>query len=262
MRQYVVDAFAERVFEGNPAAVCVLEQWLPDSVMQKIAVENNLSETAFTVKADDHYGLRWFTPGGEIDLCGHATLGTAFVLANFYEPESDYFVFETMSGRLEVRRDGDFFEMDFPSRMPVPTALTPEMLAAFSTAPKAAYLSRDLMLVFDDEASVREYQPDWSKLRAIRDGIGVLITAPSAEYDFVSRCFFPEIDVPEDPVTGSAHCNFIPYWAERLGKQKMIARQVSARGGTLYCENCGERVKIKGKAVLYSEATVHLPQEQ
>lgn len=262
MRQYVVDAFAEQVFEGNPAAVCVLEHWLPDSVMQKIAVENHLSETAFTVKNDDRYALRWFTPGGEIDLCGHATLGTAFVLANFYEPNADCFVFETMSGRLEVRRDGDFFEMDFPSRMPKPTALTPEMLAAFSTAPKDAYLSRDLMLVFDDEAFVRAYQPDWSKLYAIRDGIGVLITAPSQEYDFVSRCFFPEIDVPEDPVTGSAHCNFIPYWAERLGKQKMIARQVSARGGTLYCENCGDRVKIKGKAVLYSEATVHLPQEQ
>lgn len=258
MKQYIVDAFADKIFEGNPAAVCVMEKWLPDDVMQKIAIENNLSETAFTVKEGDCYKLRWFTPGGEVDLCGHATLGTAFVLANFYDTNATDFTFHTLSGRLNVKKSGELFEMDFPSRMPEKIEVTEEMLSALGREPKEAYLSRDLMFVFDDEDFVKNYTPDWTKLCAVPEGMGFLITAPSKEFDFVSRCFFPKIKVNEDPVCGSAHCNFIPYWAQRLGKKVMIARQVSSRGGTLFCEEHGERVLIKGRVALYSEADIYI----
>lgn len=258
MKQYIVDAFADKIFEGNPAAVCVMEKWLPDDVMQKIAIENNLSETAFTVKEGDCYKLRWFTPGGEVDLCGHATLGTAFVLANFYDTNATDFTFHTLSGRLNVKKSGELFEMDFPSRMPEKIEVTEEMLSALGREPKEAYLSRDLMFVFDDEDFVKNYTPDWTKLCAVPEGMGFLITAPSKEFDFVSRCFFPKIKVNEDPVCGSAHCNFIPYWAQRLGKKVMIARQVSSRGGTLFCEDHGERVLIKGRVALYSEADIYI----
>lgn len=259
MKQYIVDAFADKVFEGNPAAVCVMEKWLPEDVMQKIAIENNLSETAFVVKEGDHYKLRWFTPGGEVDLCGHATLGTAFVLANYYDTDAADFTFQTMSGRLSVKRNGELFEMDFPSRMPEKIEVTKEMLSALGREPAEAYLGRDLMFVFEDEDFIRNFTPDWTKLCAIQEGVGVLITAPSEEFDFVSRCFFPKIKVNEDPVCGSAHCNFIPYWAQRLDKKVMIARQVSRRGGTLFCEDHGERVLIKGKVVLFSEADICIP---
>jgi PhzF family phenazine biosynthesis protein len=262
IHQYLVDAFTDRVFGGNPAAVCVLEHPLPDDTMAHIAVENNLSETAFVQKEGDHYRLRWFTPGGEIDLCGHATLATAFVLANFYDTAAEQLVFETMSGTLTVVRKGDFFEMDFPSRKPEPAAMTPELAAAFPQAPLEVYRSRDWMLVFSDEEFVKQYQPDWTKLSQITGAVGVLITAPSKTWDFVSRCFYPSIGVPEDPVTGSAHCSFIPYWAERLGKSHLTAQQVSPRGGTLYCEDCGERVKIKGQAVLFGKGSIYLPEDQ
>ncbi len=258
MKQYIVDAFADRVFEGNPAAVCIMDKWLPDDVMQKIAIENNLSETAFAVQEDDGYKLRWFTPGKEIDLCGHATLGTAFVLANFYDREAIHFVFHTRSGRLEVRKSGELFEMDFPARMPKRIDVTEEMRDALGKEPQEAYVSRDLMLVFNDEEFIKEYKPDWTKLCNIQEGLGVLVTAPSKEYDFVSRCFFPKIKVNEDPVCGSAHCNFIPYWAQKLGKKVMVARQVSSRGGTIFCEDREDRVLIKGKAVLYSESDIYI----
>ena len=258
MKQYIVDAFTDKVFEGNPAAVCIMEKWLPDDVMQKIAIENNLSETAFAVKEDEGYKLRWFTPGKEVDLCGHATLGTAYVLANFYDTDRTHFVFHTLSGRLDVKKNGELFEMDFPAQMPERIDVTTEMLDALGKEPKEAYLRRDLMFVYDDEDFVKNYDPDWTKLCNIQEGMGVLLTAPSKEYDFVSRCFFPKIKVNEDPVCGSAHCNFIPYWAQKLGKKVMIARQVSKRGGTLFCEECGDRVMIKGKAALYSEANIYM----
>ena len=257
-KQYIVDAFTDKIFEGNPAAVCIMEEWLPDDVMQKIAIENNLSETAFAVKKDDGYQLRWFTPGKEVDLCGHATLGTAFVLANFYDVGATHFVFHTLSGRLDVKKNGELFEMDFPARMPERIDVTKEMIAALGEEPQEAYLGRDVMLVFDNEEFVKNYNPDWAKLCSIQDGMGLLITAPSKEYDFVSRCFFPKIKVNEDPVCGSAHCNFIPYWSQRLGKRAMTARQVSKRGGTLFCEEQGDRVLIKGKVALYSEAFIYM----
>ena len=260
MKQYVVDAFADKVFEGNPAAVCVMEQWLPDEVMQKIAIENSLSETAFVVKEKDDYRLRWFTPGNEVDLCGHATLGTAYVLANFYDTAAERFTFETLSGKLIVARRDDLFEMDFPSRMPEPVAISDKMLAALNgVQPLGAYLSRDLMLLLPDEGSVRDFQPDWSKICAVPEGMGFLITAKADgdAFDFVSRCFFPKIRVNEDPVCGSAHCNFVPFWAKELGKEVMTAHQISARGGIVYCRNDKERVCLSGKAVLYSEAEIH-----
>ena len=261
MKQYIVDAFAEEVFEGNPAAVCVMDRWLDDAIMQKIAIENNLSETAFAVWEDDHYHLRWFTPSKEVDLCGHATLGTAFVLSNIFKPDENRFVFDTLSGRLIVTRKDDLYEMDFPSRMPEIVDVSEKMIQALNGAqPLGAYLSRDLMLVLPDEKSVSEFEPDWSKIIAVPEGMGFLITAKADgnEYDFVSRTFFPNIKVNEDPVCGSAHCNFVPFWAEKLGKNEMTAHQVSPRGGIVYCRNDKERVYLSGRAALYSEAEIHI----
>ena len=260
MKQYIVDAFAENVFEGNPAAVCVMDKWLDDVLIQKIAIENNLSETAFVVREEDHYHLRWFTPGKEVDLCGHATLGTAFVLANFYQPDETRFVFDTLSGRLTVTRKGGLYEMDFPARMPKAVPMSEKMIQALNgMQPLGAYLSRDLMLVLPDETSVREFEPDWNKIIDVPEGMGFLITAKADgdEYDFVSRTFFPKIKVNEDPVCGSAHCNFVPFWAKQLGKDEMTAHQISARGGVVYCRNDQDRVRLSGKAALYSEAEIH-----
>jgi PhzF family phenazine biosynthesis protein len=258
MKYYVVDSFAEKVFEGNPAGVCVLDKWLSDKLMQKIAIENNLSETAFAVKEGEGYHLRWFTPGGEIELCGHATLATAYVIANFYEKDIDQIKFNTLSGELMVARNGQLYELDFPSRMPEPIELTEEMVGAIGVRPTEAYLSRDLMLVLEKEEDVINASPDFSKMANLSIGLGVLITSKSDNYDFASRAFFPKLNVNEDPVCGSAHCNFIPYWAKRLGKNEMVARQYSKRGGTLYCKNCGDRVKISGTAVLYSIADIRV----
>ncbi|MFP3121972.1 PhzF family phenazine biosynthesis protein [Ectobacillus funiculus] len=258
MKCYVVDAFAENVFEGNPAAVCIMEKWTLDDTMQKIAAENNLSETAFAVKEGDGYRLRWFTPGGEIDLCGHATLATAYVIANYYEKTVNRITFQTMSGELVVLKKGELYEMDFPSRMPEEFRLTEQMVEALGVKPIETYLGRDLMFVLEREEDVQNASPDFSKLEKLSDGLGVLITAKSEKYDFVSRCFFPKLNVNEDPVCGSAHCNFIPFWAKRLEKDEMIARQLSKRGGTLYCKLAGDRVKISGSAVLYSIADLQI----
>lgn len=258
MKQFIVDAFTETVFSGNPAAVCVMENWIPDTLMQKIAIENNLSETAFVVKENDKYHIRWFTPGKEVDLCGHATLGSAYVLSKFFDIESEQFVFNSLSGKLIVNKKGDLFEMDFPSRMPKRIELTESMKNAIHGLDAKAFLSRDLMLVFDKEEDVINFDPDYQKISEISEGMGMLITAPSEEYDFVSRCFFPKIKVNEDSVCGSAHCNFIPYWAKRLNKPVMTAHQVSPRGGIVYCEDKGERVLISGKVALYSEAEIYV----
>ena len=277
MECYVVDAFAENIFEGNPAAVCVMKNWISDELMQKIAAENNLSETAFTVKEDDgSYHLRWFTPLSEIDLCGHATLATAFVINNFYGSEVKILKFKTMSGELVVVKKEDLFEMDFPSRMPTPFTISEQLIDALGIIPIEAHISRDLVLVLENEEQVLNATPNFSKLREIPDGLGVLITSKSEKYDFVSRCFFPKLNVNEDPVCGSAHTSFIPYWSNILGKKEMIARQVSSRGGkyyfllhntqcvllkfqgTLYLKHEGERVKIAGRAVLFSKAQLQI----
>ncbi|GED04059.1 PhzF family phenazine biosynthesis protein [Bacillus atrophaeus] len=258
MKYYVVDAFAENLFEGNPAGVCIMKEWIPDELMQQIAAENNLSETAFAVKEGESYRLRWFTPADEIDLCGHATLATAYVIANFYESNVEEIKFQTISGELVVVKKGELYEMDFPSRMPKEISLTEEMVEALGVKPVEVHLGRDLMFVLEKEEDVLNASPDFSKLKELPDGLGVSITARSEKYDFVSRAFFPKLNVNEDPVCGSAHCNFIPYWAKNLSKNEMVARQLSKRGGKLYCKFEGDRVKISGSAVLYSIADLQI----
>lgn len=257
MKYFVVDAFAENVFGGNPAGVCVLEKPLSTEMMQSIAAENNLSETAFIYKKEPgKYDLKWFTPKSEIDLCGHATLGTAFVVANYIDTEVEKIEFSTLSGILTVVRSGDFLEMDFPSWMPKEIKVTEEMEKAIGAKPLAAYLSRDLILLLENEITVKELSPDFAKIEKLEDGFAVVATAKGAEYDFVSRCFVPKAGVNEDPVTGSAHSSLIPLWAEKLGKEKMLAKQVSQRGGVLHCKNAGERVQISGSAVLYLKGEI------
>ena len=258
MKQYIVDAFTKRVFHGNPAAVCVMEAWLSDELMQQIAIENNLSETAFMVREGERYHIRWFTPGAEVDLCGHATLATSFVLTRFFDPQAEELVFTSLSGELRVRKADELLELDFPSRMPRPVPFTTQMQQLVHGLPAQAYVDRDLILVLEDEQSVRDYVPDYAAISALEGELGLFITAPSRTYDFVSRTFFPKLKINEDPVCGSAHCNLIPYWAKRLGKTKMTAYQASPRGGVLYCEDRGDRVRIGGHAVLYSEAEIRV----
>lgn len=254
MKYFVVDAFAEKVFKGNPAGICIMRDWISDELMQKIAMENNLSETAFAVKEGTHYGLRWFTPGAEINLCGHATLATAFILLNNHEKKSNQVKFRTISGELIVNQQDDLYELDFPAVPSEEMEVSEEMIHALGIVPKEAFLNRDLIFVLDSEEEVRNISPDFAKLEALPDGLGVCVTAKGREYDFVSRGFFPKLKVKEDPVTGSLHCSLIPLWSNRLGKKEMVARQISDRGGTLYCKYEDTRVKIAGRAVLYSEA--------
>jgi PhzF family phenazine biosynthesis protein len=258
MKYYVVDAFAEKVFEGNPAGVCIMNEWISDELMQKIAIENNLSETAFAVKEGGHYRLRWFTPGGEINLCGHATLATAFIILNYYEMQLEAVKFNTISGELTVNKQGDLYELDFPSVPSVEISITEQMISALGIVPKETYLNRDLVFVLDSEEEVRNLSPDFAKLEKLPEGLGVCVTAQGTEFDFVSRGFFPKLKVNEDPVTGSLHCSLIPFWANRLGKKEMVARQLSSRGGTLYCKQEDTRVKMAGRAVLYSVAELNI----
>lgn len=250
MKYYVADAFADKVFEGNPAGVCVVETWPPDGLMQKIAMENNLSETAFTVKEGDTWRLRWFTPGEEVDLCGHATLATAFILAEFYEKNARRFDFDTLSGRLTVTREGDMFEMDFPAYSLEETPVTDAMEDAIGFRPLEAWKARDLVCVLEDEAQVRQARPDMAKVAGL-DGLLLHITAAGKEFDCVSRSFAPKVGVPEDPVCGSGHCHIVPLWSRKLGKKDILARQASARGGTLRCRDNGGRIKLAGRAALY-----------
>ena len=250
MKYYVVDAFADKIFEGNPAGVCVMKEWLSDDLMQKIAMENNLSETAFAVKEGGDYRLRWFTPGGEIELCGHATLATSYVIANFVEPDATIIRFQTLSGQLVVTKKGELYEMDFPSYELTPTPFTDAIVEALHVRPVEAYMGRDLLCVMEDESQVFGANPDQSKLKEL-DGLLVQITAKGTEYDCVSRSFAPKCGIAEDPVCGSGHCHIIPFWANRLGKNTLVARQASPRGGTLYCEYKGDRVLLSGHATLY-----------
>jgi PhzF family phenazine biosynthesis protein len=247
---YQVDAFTGRLFGGNPAAVVLLDDWLPDGVLAAIAAENNLAETAFVIPRSDPMPLRWFTPKVEVDLCGHATLATADVLFRHRFPAQDRLSFETRSGKLIVSRQGELLSMDFPSRPGRPAAVSDELAAALGRRPREARLARDLMAVFDAEADVRKIEPDLQRLWAV-DAFAIIVTAPGTDVDFVSRFFSPRAGIPEDPVTGSSHCTLVPYWAERLGKTELTARQLSRRGGELYCKLRGDRVEIAGRAVEY-----------
>jgi len=258
---YQVDAFTDRPFGGNPAAVVPLREWLPDSVMQTIAAENNLSETAFFVPEGDGYALRWFTPAIEADLCGHATLGTAYVITRFLAPERRTLSFSTLqAGRLEVTREGEELVMDFPA-WPSRPAETPAGLAEALGATPERYLKgkRDGIAVYPSEAEVAALQPDFGMLKR-RFPSPVIATAPGdvSGVDFVSRFFAPHSGVDEDPVTGSAHCALIPYWSERLGKARLKARQISKRGGRISCEMRGDRVTIAGRVSLYLEGEIEV----
>ena len=255
---YIIDAFAEKLFSGNPAGVCLLDEWFNDEVMQNIAMENNLAETAFIVKRDNHYDLRWFTPNVEIDLCGHATLASAFVVTNFLDIGISEMDFHTKSGVLSVKKVDDSFEMDFPSRMPEKIDVTPLMERAVGVTAREAYMSRDMLLLLDNEHQVKNLQPDLNLVADLPDCLGLIVTAKGDSVDFISRFFAPNAGVPEDPVTGSAHSTLIPFWAQRLDKDNMVAKQLSKRGGTLYCQNCGDRVKMAGQAILYLQGKIML----
>ncbi len=254
---YQVDAFTSQPFQGNPAAVCPLPHWLEDTTLQQIAAENNLSETAFFVKEDDGLRIRWFSPVTEVDLCGHATLATGFVILGLLQPEWEEVNFASASGPLSVRRQGERFQLDFPNRPGTPVDCPPQLPAALGLEPETTLLSSDCLVVVGDEREVRKLAPDFALLARV-PGRGVLVTAPGSDCDCVSRCFFPELGIPEDPVTGSAHCTIAPYWGERLGKSSLFCRQVSPRGGELWCDLEGDRVKIAGDCVLYLEGEIRV----
>ena len=257
---YQIDAFTDRVFGGNPAAVVPLDSWLPDATLQAIAAENNLAETAYFVPEGDGYRLRWFTPAVEVDLCGHATLASAHLIFQRLKPGTTNVRFQTRSGLLQVNRSGEVLALDFPTRAPTKiddAGLAADLARALGATPDEVWKARDVMAVFKKASDVAALKPDFGAIARI-DAWAVLVTAPgdSPGVDFVSRFFAPGHGIPEDPVTGSAHCELIPYWAKRLGKTKFSARQISARGGALECELRGERVSIAGKAVLYLEGTI------
>ncbi|MEO9869761.1 PhzF family phenazine biosynthesis protein [Ekhidna sp.] len=255
---YQVDAFSNHLFGGNPAAVVLIsDQWPTDDVLQKIAIENNLAETAFFQKRENRYQLRWFTPEFEIDLCGHATLASAHIIFTELHDKGDKIYFDTVSGELVVTKKEGLLQLDFPSRMPEEAIMEKSMLKAFSIKPKEIYKSRDYMLVFESEIEIRELVVNSSMLSASDFGKGgIICTAQGDEADFVSRFFLPGASVFEDPVTGSAHCSMIPYWSEKMGKEKMVAYQLSERMGYLECTNRGDRVLIAGNAVTYLKGEI------
>ena len=273
MKQYIVDAFTDKVFSGNPAAICILDEWLSDEIMLSIAKENNLSETAFAIKQATkdsvnaiHYKLRWFTPGGEIDLCGHATLACAFVIMNYYEKNLKTVIFDTLSGKLTVnRKNGDLYELDFPAYDLKKVEITDEMIELIGKKPTEAYLGRDLMCVFDDEEFILSADLDSEKIKKL-DGLLLHITAQHSNHslnskiknttdkiDCISRSFAPKLNIYEDPVCGSGHCHIAPYWIKKLQKENLTAYQASKRSGTLYCSLANNgRMKMSGKAALFA----------
>lgn len=255
MKYYVVDAFTNEKFKGNPAGVCVLDEILSSETMQSIATENNLSETAFVWKEGDTYQLKWFTPGFEIDLCGHATLATSYVIFNFIEPELREVSFETLSGTLTVVRKDNLYEMSFPIRMPKKIDNTPEIEKAIGFKSLELYSERDLYVLVDSVQKVKDFEPDYIKLQNLENWLGVVIMAKGEDCDFVSRYFCSELNL-EDPVTGSTHSSLVPLWSEKCGKKELFSRQLSKRGGVLYCELRKEDVKIAGEAVLYLQGEI------
>ncbi|HVN72928.1 MAG TPA: PhzF family phenazine biosynthesis protein [Desulfomonilia bacterium] len=252
---YQIDAFTGKLFSGNPAAVCPLQQWIDERTMQLIARENNLSETAFFVPEGGNYRIRWFTPVEEVDLCGHATQASAFVIFNELDPKSSKIIFESRSGQLVVERSGDMLAMDFPSQQPVQCTPPEELIKGLGAGPSAVLKSADYFVVYDKKDDILALKPDMDLLKKV-DLRGVIVTAPGTSSDFVSRFFAPRLGIDEDPVTGSAHCALIPYWAGRLGKKDLHSLQVSERGGELYCKDKGDRVIISGRAVKYMQGNI------
>lgn len=254
---YQIDAFASKLFEGNPAAVCPLDEWLPDKTMQCIAEENNLSETAFFVPKDSGFHIRWFTPKGEVDLCGHATLATAYVLFDMLGYQRDTVEFESRSGLLLVARKNEQLVMDFPAQPPVLCDMPKEIEKAFDRTPIECLKSEDYLVVFGNEIDVESAKPDMGQLVKL-DLRGVIITAKSSRYDFIARFFAPKYGIPEDPVTGSAYTQLAPYWAAKIGSKRFRAKQVSSRGGELVCEIANDRVLISGQAVKFFEGKINI----
>ena len=257
MKYFVADAFADDLFKGNPAGICILNKWPGDSLLLNIAMENNLSETAFVLKNGDSYDLRWFTPTSEIDLCGHATLAAAFIVMSFYEKNSDSVAFNTKSGCLPVIKKNDLYEMDFPVFKLKPVPVSAKMEEVIGHKPLEAWLGRDLVCVLENEDLVRKAAVNIEKAAEL-DGLLLHITAKGKSHDCVSRTFGPKLGLSEDPVCGSGHCHIVPLWFKKLGKSSIVAYQASKRGGTLYCESYGERIKISGKAKLYLEGEIKI----
>ncbi|MDY0040422.1 MAG: PhzF family phenazine biosynthesis protein [Desulforhabdus sp.] len=255
---FQIDAFTSTLFAGNPAAVCPLDSWIDARLMQSIAMENNLSETAFFVRSGAHYDLRWFTPSMEVDLCGHATLAAAHVIFGYIEPSLDSVLFQTKSGPLSVQRQENLLSMDFPARPGTACAVPDELKEALGESPQQVFLARDYLVVYESEETIKSMSPDFNQLLQIKNCLGVIVTAPGMKSDFVSRFFAPQAGVPEDPVTGSAHCTLVPYWSQRLNKKKLHAFQLSRRGGELYCEDWGDRARIAGQAVTFLEGSIIL----
>jgi PhzF family phenazine biosynthesis protein len=252
IKQFVVDAFASQLFTGNPAAVCPIESWIDNSLLQAIASENNLPETAFVVPVEGGYQLRWFTPVAEVDLCGHATLAAAHVLFNHLNFKGKEIIFHTRSGELKVVRAGSLLEMTFPSSPPEPCEAPDDLLLGLGGDPSEIYCAEDYLVVYPDEAAIRALSPNFQLLSQI--GLrGVIVTAPGNEFDFVSRFFFPKYGINEDPVTGSAHCQLAPYWAKRLNKGILNAKQVSKRSGEIICEVVADKVLLSGRAVTFMQ---------
>ena len=254
---YQIDAFAEKSFTGNPAAVIPLKEWLPDNLLQAIAEENNLSETAFFVPTVRGFQIRWFTPNKEVKLCGHATLASAFVLFDLLGYPQEQILFESLSGLLTVVKNGPLLTLDFPNQKPIPCDVPDELIQGLGKAPSACYRKEDFIAVFENEEDMSAIIPKYNALEKL-DLRGVIITAPSHKNDFVARFFAPKFGVPEDPVTGSSYTQLAPYWAERLGKNELTARQLSPRGGTVYCELKGERVLISGSALKFMEGEIEI----
>lgn len=253
---YQIDAFAEKIFEGNPAAVVPLQEWLSEELMGLIAAENNLSETAFFVPVDNHFYIRWFTPNGrEVELCGHATLASAFVLFNCLDYQSEDIIFESLSGNLSVTQNNDLLTLDFPQQAGAPCEAPALLTQGLGAAPSACYSGEDYMVVFESEDELAQLSPDYDALARL-DRRGVIATAPSTNYDFVVRFFAPKYGIKEDAVTGSAYTQLIPYWSKKTSRKKLLARQISERGGTVHCELQGERVFISGSAVKYLEGVI------
>lgn len=256
-RYFHIDAFTHQLFSGNPAGVCLLDQWPDDALLQKVAAENNLSETAYLVPTKDGYHLRWFTPAVEVDLCGHATLASAHLVFTELKTKAAVVTFETRSGNLTVRRSGELMVMDFPARPAVSAPAPAGLIEGLGRKPREILKARDYLCIFDHEDEVRSLRPRFDLLAQV-DTLGVIATSSAQAADFVSRFFAPRAGINEDPVTGSAHCTLVPYWSKVLGKKELIAHQVSARGGELYCTDRGDRVLLAGYAVTYLEGQVRV----
>ena len=254
---YQIDAFTGRIFGGNPAAVCPLDAWLDNGTMQKIAGENNLSETAFFVKSGTGYEIRWFTPKIEIDLAGHPTLAAAYVIFNYFDPSAEEIVFSSKSGKLTVARDGDLLTMNFPAMEPVDAGENEIINQGLKMRPAELYKTRDYLAVYSNEEEILKIKPDFELLKKL-DCLGIIISAPGIETDFVSRFFAPSAGINEDPVTGSAHSTLIPFWAKRLKKDSLHAYQLSERRGEIFCKYLGDRVEIAGRAVPYLKGTINI----